>query len=175
MNQKVEMTAVENLHLVSRLQELEEQFLSEVNSLEAKVRTLSDALDIAKTERDELADRVTELESQKVVTKQHKQLYVEGVRQCCIELLSLNVGIKNIEPVVRSVLRHLVNMEVDTLPKPSTLVDMMVEMKGLACQHIAEQLTSTEKLTLHSDGTSKFGQHYGGFQVSMPFIFFFCS
>ena len=38
----------------------------------------------------------------------------------------------------------------------------------LACQHLAEQLTSTEKLTLHSDGTSKFGQHYGGFQVSMP-------
>ena len=60
-------------------------------------------------------------------------------------------------------------MEVDTLPKPSTLVDMMVEMKGLACQHIiSEQLTSTEKLTLHSDGTSKFDQHYGGYQVSMP-------
>ena len=83
-------------------------------------------MDIPKTERDELADRVTELESQKVVTKQHKQLYVEGVRQCCIELLSLNVGIKNIEPIVRSVLRHLVDMEVDTLPKPSTLVDMMM-------------------------------------------------
>ena len=59
-------------------------------------------------------------------------------------------------------------MEVEALPKPTTLVDMMAEMKGLACQHLAEQLTSTEKLTLHSDGTSKFGQHYGGFQVSMP-------
>ena len=154
--------------MASRLQELEEQFLAEVNTLEAKVHTLSDALDIAKTERDELADRVTELKSQKIVTKQHSQLYLEGVRQCCIELLSLNDGIKNIEPVIRSVLRHLVNMEVEALPKPTTLVDMMAEMKGLACQHLAEQLTSTEKLTLHSDGTSKFGQYYGGFQVSMP-------
>ena len=44
----------------------------------------------------------------------------------------------------------------------------MAEMKGLACQHLAEQRISTEKLTLHSDETSKFGQHYGGFQVSMP-------
>ena len=34
----------------------------------------------------------------------------------------------------------MVNMEVDTLPKPTTMVDMMAEMKGLACQQLAEQL-----------------------------------
>ena len=60
------MTAMEKLHLVSRLQQLEEQFSAEVNTLEAKVQTISDALDIAKTECDELADRVTELESQNI-------------------------------------------------------------------------------------------------------------
>ena len=70
MNQKMEIAATENLHLVTRLQELEEQFLAEVNTLEAKVHTLSDALHIAKAKHDELADRVTELESQKIVTKQ---------------------------------------------------------------------------------------------------------
>ena len=134
----MEMAATENVHLASRLLEVEEHILAEVNSLEAKVHTLSESLDIAKTERDELADRLTELESQKVVTKQHSQLYLEGVRQCCIELLSLNVSMKNIEPVIRSVLRHMVNMEVDTLPKPTTMGDMMAEMKGLACQQLAE-------------------------------------
>ena len=56
-------------------------------------------------------------------------------------------------------------MEVETFFKPTTLVDMMAEMKS---QNLAEQLTSKEKLTLQSDGTSKFGQHYGWFQVSMP-------
>ena len=56
-------------------------------------------------------------------------------------------------------------MEVETLFKPTTLVDMMAEMKRLACQNLAEQLTSKEKLTLQSDGTSKFGQLYSGFQV----------
>lgn len=70
MNQKMEMTTMENLHLASRLLELEEQFLAEVNSLEAKVHTLSDALDVAKTERDELADCVSEIESQKVRSNQ---------------------------------------------------------------------------------------------------------
>ena len=29
-----------------------------------------------------------------------------------------------------------------------------------------KELTKNSNLTLHSDGTSKFGQHYGGFQVS---------
>ena len=83
--------------------------------------------------------------------------------------MSLNVGMKNIEPVIRAVLRHImVKMEVDTLPKPSTLVEMMVQMKGLAYQQLAERLTITDKLKLHSDGTSKFGQHNGGFQVSTP-------
>ena len=40
----MEMVATENLHLVTRLQELEEQLLAEVNTLEAMVHTLSDAL-----------------------------------------------------------------------------------------------------------------------------------
>ena len=64
-NHQVEMTTMEKLHLASRLQELEEHFSAEVNTLEANVLTLSDALDTAKTKRDELADCVTELESQK--------------------------------------------------------------------------------------------------------------
>ena len=44
---------------------------------------------------------------------------------------------------------------------------MMPEMKGLACQQIAEQLTASEKLTLHSDGTSKFGQRYGDYSLGL--------
>ena len=61
----------------------------------------------------------------------------------------------------------MVNMEVDTLPKPTTMVDMMAEMKGLACQQLAEQLTASEKITLHSDGTSKFGQRYGEYSLGL--------
>ena len=31
---------------------------------------------------------------------------------------------------------------------------------------MSEELTKSNNLTLHSDGTSKFGQHYEGFQLS---------
>ena len=40
-------------------------------------------------------------------------------------------------------------------------------MKGLACHQLAEELSEEDNLTLHSDSTSKFGQHYGSFQISV--------
>jgi len=85
-----------------------------------------------------------------------------------MELMSLNVSTQNVEKVIRSVLQHIARMNVENLPKPTTLIEMTAEMKGLLCQQLAEQLTRTEDLTLQNDGTSKFGQHYGGFQVSLP-------
>lgn len=132
MKQKQETACDEKLQMQSKLQELEEQFSKHTNALEVEVKELSDALDIARSERDKLAERLTKIQSQKLRTKEHRQLYLDQVRQCCIEVMSLNVGMKEIEPVIRSVLRHMVNMEVDTLPKPSSLVEMIPQMKGLA-------------------------------------------
>ena len=85
-----------------------------------------------------------------------------------MELLSTNVGIKNTEPVIRSVLKHVAGLVVVQLPQSTTLVQMLAEMKGLACQQLVEDLGDSDNLTLHSDGTSKFGQHYYSFQVSTP-------
>ena len=92
--------------------------------------------------------------------------FSDSIRQCCIELLSLNVGVRNVEPVIRSVLRNVAGVDVDRLPKYSTLVGMFSEMKVLAYQQLAEELTEYEHTTLHSDGTTKFGHHYGSFQIS---------
>ena len=43
---------------------------------------------------------------------------------------------------------------------------MLAELKCLSYQQIADELQDCEKITLLSDGTSKFGQHYGAFQIS---------
>ena len=92
--------------------------------------------------------------------------YSDGVRQCCLELLSMNVGVKNVDPIIRTVLSNIAGITVDQLPKYTTIVEMLPEMKALAYKQIAEKLQVSQQLTLHSDGTSKFGQHYGSFQVS---------
>ena len=103
---------------------------------------------------------IEELESHTFETKEHKQKYLDNVRQCCIELLGMNVGISNVEPIIRCVLKHIASLEVKELPHTATLVRMLTEMKGLAYQQLSEELSKQENLTLHSDGTSKFGQHY---------------
>ena len=81
-----------------------------VERLEAKISDISASLDVAKSDRDHLADRLHQLESERLSTKQHQQRYLDNVRQCCIELLSLNVGVKQIGPVIRSVLHNIAIM-----------------------------------------------------------------
>ena len=78
----------------------------------------------------------------------------------------MNVATKQIEPVIRSVLRNIASFEVDALPKPSTLSGMLAEMKCIAYQQISDELGQYDNLTLHSDGTSKSGEHFGSYQVS---------
>ena len=134
--------------------------------IDEKVIGLREALDDVRSERDFLIQRVEELESHTFETKDHKMKYLDSVRQCCIELLAMNVGIKNVDPVIRCVLKHIVSIEVKELPHSTSLVRMFAEMKGLACQQLAEELSEQDNLTLHSDGTSKYGQHYYSFQIS---------
>ena len=165
LNKKQENVIIEK---DSQLLKLENCFNACMELLEKRIEDLMCEVEIARNERDQLAERLTEFESQTLKTKKHKQLYLDSVRQCCMELMSLNVSTQNVEKLIRSVLQHIAGMNVENLPKPSTLIEMTSEMKGLACQQLAEQLTRTKDLTLHNDGTSKFGQHYGGFQVSLP-------
>ena len=108
--------------------------------------------DFVGNERDCLLQRVEELESQTFGTKEHRQKYLDNVRQCCMELLALNVGIKNVDAVIRCVLKHIASIEVKELPHSSSLVRMLAEMKGLACQQLAEEIRNEQCVTLHSNG-----------------------
>ena len=91
---------------------------------------------------------------------------IDSVHQCCIELLSMNVATNQVEPVIRSVLRNISSVEVSALPKASTLSGMLAEMKCLAYQQISDEVGDYENVTLHSDNTSKFGEHCGSYQIS---------
>ena len=93
--------------------------------------------------------------------------YTDDVRQCCLHLLSLNVGIRNVSPVIRAVL-SLVGLSAVDLPSQGLLSQMYVELKQVSALHIAEQLSGVENTTLQSDGTSKFGRSYGAYEVATP-------
>jgi len=144
LNKKQETVIIEKEELDSKLLELENCFDARVTLLEKRIENLTCELEVARNEQDEIVERLTEIESQTLRTKQHKQLYLDRVRQCCMELMSLNVSTQNVEKVIRSVLQHIARMNVENLPKPTTLIEMTAEMKGLVCQQLAEQLTRKE-------------------------------
>ena len=60
----------------------------------------------------------------------------------------------------------MVDISYDRLLKHSIVNEMLVEARGLSQLQVAEQLSEVLHSTLHSDGTTKFGQKYLGFQVS---------
>ena len=152
--------------LYSKFEELRSDYDLKIQDLKTEIAQLHASLDEKQSGNEQLREKLNEIDTKLLKTKEHKQLYLDNVRQCCLELLSLNVGIRQVEPVIRSVLKNVAGYEVDDLPKTGTLVRMYSELKGLAYQQVAEELSKTTDLTLHSDGTSKFGQHYGSFQIS---------
>ena len=65
----------------------------------------------------------SKVENIKIETHVHGHLYNDNVCQCCYELLSMNIGIHQVDPNVRSVLPNIAGVEVEKLPKPATLVE----------------------------------------------------
>ena len=69
----------------------------------------------------------------------------------------------NVDPIIRYIFKHIVSFEIKELPQTSTLTGMYAEMKRLAYHQLSEELQKGENLTLHSDRSTKFGQHHYSF------------
>ena len=154
--------------LENKLVTIEENFDARVEVHDKQVLDLKNALESTRDDYDTLRGRMNDLESACIETKEHNMKYLDNIRLCCMELLSLNVGILNVEPIIRSVLKHIAGFSIKELPQKATLVRMLAEMKGITYYQLAEVLAKEENLTLHSDGTTKFGEHYYSFQISTP-------
>ena len=86
---------------------IERNFDAQSKHLNGKITELLSALDAAHDDSDQLRHRVAELETGMLETMANRKRYLDSVRQCCAELLSLIVGVANVEPVIRSVLKHV--------------------------------------------------------------------
>ena len=91
--------------------------------------------------------------------------YTDDVRICVMESLSRNVGIRQVEPVIRAMM-NICKMSCDRLSQHTAIDDVLIESRSLCQIQVAEALTDSTHNTLHSAGTSKFGHKYTSFQVS---------
>ena len=92
-----------------------------------------------------------------------KGKYTDDVRACCYELLSLNVGVRNVKAVIESVLKNIAHKQVDCLPQKTALCNMMIECLSIAQAQLGKELSHDdgEFYTLQTDGTTKYGHHFG--------------
>lgn len=104
-------------------------------------------------------------ELNKIVKTFHNGKYDDSVREVYASLLSLNVGVNNVEKVVRSVLEKLGGLKVERLPKRTFSEIMLVEAKALAQMQAAEAMLKSNCNTIHTDGTKRGGHEYGGLQI----------
>ena len=102
-----------------------------------------------------------------VVPTFSKGHYNAKVRECCMELLAQNVGIHNVESCINAVC-DFVGCKTGPLPSKSTVANIMVEAQAISHVQIAASVPVHSTNTLHSDGTTKFGEKYGGLQITTP-------
>ena len=156
-NQKLKLD-----HLSEEFDEMQRSLYRRIRDLERTVKDKENECDLLQLENEELMHAMPE----RSISTFHSGKFDDSVRQCCFRLLSLNVGARNVEPIIRCVLANFIGIDIDRLPKYSTIIGMLSEMKAIAYQQLSEELVGSEFTTLHSDGTTKFGQHYGSFQIS---------
>lgn len=74
-----------------------------------------------------------------------------------------------IKQVINSVVHNIAQKSIDRLPCKTTLCDMMVECLTVAQAQLGEMLTPDDKdyFTLHTDGTTKYGEHFGTYDVTI--------
>ena len=144
----MQKSTLETAEREKQCDELLGAFSTHVKELEAVVTKQRDIIDQLQFENEHLQEEIDRLEKKRLVTFEHGK-YSDGVRQCCLELLSMNVGVKNVDPIIRNILSNIAGITVDRLPKYTTIVEMLPEMKALAYKQIAEKLQVSQQLTLH--------------------------
>ena len=97
--------------------------------------------------------------------------YKNNVRACFQDLVLSGVGIKETKNVIITVLKNMVNIDVDKniLPSTSFARSQYEEARLLAMGQAGSILIQDydqSKRTLQSDGTSKFGHHYGTYDIA---------
>ncbi len=138
------------------------------SELRAEIQKLKDDLSSLSLENAGMNDTVDALLTREITTFKDGK-YTDDVRACIYELLSLNVGVRNVAPIIQCVFKNIAHQSIDRLPSYSLTCQMMLESLSVLQAQLGESLTEFDGFsTLQTDGTTKFGTHYETFDVRVP-------
>ena len=110
------------------------------SELRQEIKALKEQVASFSIDNLELKDTIESLLSEEVVTFEGGK-YTDDVRTCIYELLSLNVGVKNVAPIIRCVFKNIAHKSVNGLPSYGLTCQMIVEALTLAQVQLGEKLT----------------------------------
>lgn len=136
-------------------------------SFEEQIKDLQNYVKVLETEKLETEERLKVFMDKEILTKENGR-YTDDVRAVYQDLVCMGVGINNVEKIVRTVIENLMKLKVESLPKATFSRMMFLEARHLSQIQVCESIIDSDQLnTLHSDGTSKFGQHYETYDMSL--------
>ena len=108
------------------------------------------------------------LASEEITTFENGK-YTNDIRACIYELLSLNVGVRNISPIIKCVLKNVVHKKAQRLPSYGLTCSMILESLAVLQAQLGQELSDFDGFsTLQTDGTTKFGNKYAAYDVRVP-------
>lgn len=135
------------------------KLIQEIKSLKAEVSHLD-------CTNAELHEHIESILSSEEITTFEGGKYTDDVRACVYELLSLNVGVRNIAPIIRCVLKSVAHRSVARLPSHGLTCTMILESLTVAQAQLGEKLSeSPDYNTLQTDGTTKYGDHFATYDI----------
>ena len=130
------------------------------------IKQLEEELSCLELENAEMAETLESILKDTEVNTFEGGRYTDNVQACIYELLSLNVGVRNVAPIIRCVLRCLMHKSVSRLPSYGLTCQMILELLTVAQAQLGDELSRVSGSTaLQTDGTTKFGEHFATYDI----------
>lgn len=153
-----------------RVKDVSSESTAKSKKLHDEIVSLQDvsSLSLDNAELHETVESIMKSDSE--ITTFENGKYNDDVRACVYELLSLNVGVKKVAPIVRCVLKNMAHKSVQRLPSYGLTCQMILESLTVAQANLGDDLAEgNDFITIQTDGTTKYGEHYAtyDFQVDL--------
>ena len=131
-----------------------------------RVKRLKEEVSALGSNNAELNETIESILSCEEITTFKGGKYTKDVRACVYELLSLNVGVRNVVPIIQCVMKSMAHKSVSRLPSHGLTCQMILESLTVAQAQLGEKLGgSLEYHTLQTDSTTKYGDHFATYDV----------
>ena len=133
---------------------------AKMSELRQEIKELKEKLSFLDHHNSEMSETIESILHSDMISTFEGGKYTDDVRACVYELLSLNVGVSNIAPVIRCVLKSITHKSVARLPSHGLTCQMILESLTVVQAQLGDQLSQAGRFnTLQTDGTTNTMEH----------------